>query len=98
MNQATHLATSNGRIELIVRKGVAPIDIHTSNGSLTLKLHEYFGGKLDARTSNGSVECKFPILLEEIKRKHVIGLLNRQDDSKIVVRTTNGPIHLHKYE
>ncbi len=96
MDRATDLRTSNGRIEVVVREGIAPIEAHTSNGSIELILHDYFGGKLDAKTSNGSVNTKFPLLLQYMKKKHIVGLLNNQEDPTIVLRTSNGSIHLHK--
>ena len=90
------LSTTNGSVDAIVREGIAPIEITTTNGSIHLSLPDYFNGYLNARTSNGNIRSEAPVSVYEIKKNRLNGHINGGGNTNVILKSTNGNIRIHK--
>lgn len=89
-------STSNGAIDVKIRKGVAPISATTSNGSIDMTLPADFSGQLNAETVNGSVSSDFPIRATKSSKNRLVGQINQGGEANVKLHTSNGSIHLRK--
>jgi hypothetical protein len=92
--------TDIGRIDVKVRKGIAPITATTSNGTLALTLPADFSGKLDAKTSNGQIKSEFTTLAGVTKRglkNSLVGQIGDSGETTIQLRTSIGRIQIKKW-
>ena len=92
--------TDIGRIDVKVRKGIAPITATTSNGTIEVTLPADFSGKLDAKTSNGQIKFEFSTLAGVTKsglKNSLVGQIGDGGEATIKLRTSIGNIHLKKW-
>jgi len=89
--------TVNGAIEATIgtASGTAPLDFHTVNGSVTLRLPKGTNAELHAATSNGHFESEFPITIQHFsgRQRHVDGTMG-SGGRRIDLHTVNGSIRL----
>ena len=84
--------TSNGRISFIGNMTAGGSNrLVTSNGSVYVELKGTPSVSLDAKTSNGKVASKLPILATVTKEDHLIGKIG-EGDADLYIRTSNGDI------
>lgn len=70
----------------------------TTNGSIRLYLPDDFGGDVDLKTTNGKIDCDFPMSGEKHKgRTSLRGHIN-SGDCEVTCSTTNGNIYLYASE
>ena len=84
--------TSNGEIRL--RGEIAAggdVRLTTSNGDVWVDLRGTPCVALDAKTSNGEVNCDLPILATVTKEDHLVGTIG-DGESQLYVRTSNGDV------
>ena len=92
--------TDIGRIDMKVRKGIAPITATTSNGAIEVTLPADFSGGLDARASNGQIKSEFITLAGVTKtglKNSLVGQIGDGGEATIKLRTSIGNIHLKKW-
>ena len=92
--------TDIGRIDVKVRKGIAPITATTSNGTIEVTLPADFSGKLDAKTSNGQIKSEFTTLAGVTKRglkNSLVGQIGDSGETTIQLRTSIGRIQIKKW-
>ena len=92
--------TDIGRIDVKVRKGIAPITATTSNGPIEVTLPADFSGKLDAKTSNGQIKFEFTTLAGVTKsglKNSLVGQIGDGGKATIKLQTSIGNIHLKKW-
>jgi hypothetical protein len=94
---AIHATTVNGGIH--ARYATLPSDgrhrFSTTNGGIVVTLPEGTGGRLEARTVNGSVSCELPLEVREKKRRLLEGRLG-PGEASFDLGTVNGSIHLRR--
>ena len=81
--------TDLGRIDVKVRKGIAPITATTSNGTIEVTLPADFSGKLDAKTSNGQIKSEFTTLAGVTKtgpKNSLVGQIGDSGETTIKLR------------
>ncbi len=71
-------------------------NLHTTNGSIDLKLPGNFSGQIDAKTSKGRVRSDFPVPFTDKSKKQLTGKIGAGGAAKVTLRTTNGSINLRK--
>ncbi len=86
--------STNGSIHVSIAEGIAPIGLESTNGSLHLALPADYDGMLDVKTSNGSIHSDFPVVVRKMKKNQLSGRIGAGGDCKVVLRSTNGSIHL----
>ena len=92
--------TDLGRIDVKVRKGIAPITATTSNGTIEVTLPADFSGKLDAKTSNGQIKSEFTTLAGVTKtgpKNSLVGQIGDSGETTIKLRTSIGRIQIKKW-
>jgi hypothetical protein len=91
-------STVNGGIRARYR-AVDPEGRHsfsTTNGSISVSIGQGAGGRIEARTVNGSIENDLPLeSTERATRRRLEGRLGKGNGS-LQLRTVNGSIHLRK--
>lgn len=93
--------TTNGsiQVELVEAPARLDVDLGSTNGSITLALPGSAGGRVAARTVNGSVRSDLPLTLEGASsRRRLSGRLNAGGPGSIDLRTTNGSIRIHRVD
>jgi len=90
--------TTNGSIK--IRIDTIPLEdnmkFHSTNGSIKLHLPASISGYIDLETTNGHIECEFPLESRERWRKtHIRGKLG-DGATDISCSTTNGNIYLYR--
>lgn len=91
--------TTNGsiQVELVETPGHLDVDLGSTNGSITLALPRGAGGRVAARTVNGSVRSELPLTIEgAASRKRLYGRLDASGPGSIDLRTTNGSIRINR--
>jgi len=90
--------TSNGRVTLALAEFNAnPITVDTTTGSITLRLPEGVGARVEARTSvNGIENDLMPFTVDEQSRHRLSGKLGA-GGPEIELHTTTGKIRLERY-
>lgn len=91
--------TTNGsiQVELIAAPARLDVDLGSTNGSITLALPRDAGGRIAARTVNGSVRSELPLTIEgTVSRKRLSGELGAGGPGSIDLRTTNGSIRINR--
>jgi hypothetical protein len=88
-------ATSNGRTDVLVSEGTAPLAIDSTNGSVVVRLHTGFSGRLDAQTVNGRVRaaCRITRTYGPGPNR-IVGVLGQGGTTPVILRTVNGNIDL----
>lgn len=89
--------SSNGAIVARAAAGEHPIDVQTSNGSVTLELPWDFAGRLELRTSNGSINVADDVaarLHSRSRRSADVSIGNGRTVSR--VQTSNGAIAIRR--
>lgn len=90
--------TANGKVEVVVRAGQAPIDAKTLNGAVELSLPADFAGRLDASTVHGHVHSEFPIpVVGKPDKARLEGDIGPGGGHLVRLRTLNGAISLKKF-
>lgn len=93
------LDTSDGRIETTVLPGStlgSAWDVHTGDGSVTLRLPDNLAADVDLRTGDGRIHLDMPITVQGgISDHNVRGKLNG-GGNLLAVRTGDGSIRLEK--
>ncbi|MCE2394799.1 DUF4252 domain-containing protein [Candidatus Poribacteria bacterium] len=72
-------------------------NLHTTNGSIDLKLSGNFSGQIDAKTSKGRVLSDFPIPFTDKSEKQLAGKIGDGGSAKVKLRTTDGNINVKKW-
>jgi len=89
--------TVNGAIDASIGNaaGTEPLDFHTVNGSVTLRLPKGTNAELHAETSNGHFESELPITVQNFngRRRRVDGTVG-SGGRRIELHTVNGSIRL----
>jgi hypothetical protein len=89
--------TVNGAIDASIGaiSGTEPLDFHTVNGSVTLRLPKGANADLHAETSNGHFESEFPITIQHFsgRQRRVDGTMG-SGGRRIDLHTVNGSIRL----
>lgn len=92
------LDTTNGSIELraVTVPASGKIELHSTNGSVTLQLPKDTAARLDASTVNGHVECDFPVTVSgRISGSKLRGTIGT-GGAEIKATTTNGNVRLRR--
>ena len=91
------LSTSNGRIELTGSIVGDANSLSTSNGRVKVQLPSTAAFAVDAKTSNGSIDCNFATQkISEEKKNQYIGVIGESsgEPAKLKIRTSNGSIDI----
>ena len=94
-------STNIGRIDVKIRKGIAPITATSSNGTIEVTLPADFSGKLDAKTSNGQIRSEFTTLAGVTKRglkNTLVGKIGDGGEATIKLQTSIGRIQIKKWQ
>lgn len=88
--------TTNGSIDvsLIDIKDPDDMSFYTTNGSISLELPKNFGGFVDLKTTNGHVDCDFPMEVDDRHKRTLLRGKIGEGDADITCSTTNGSIHI----
>ena len=88
-----NVETKNGRIKFEGKLASGGSNkMTTSNGSVEIKLQGTPSVKLDASTSNGSINTEYPILTSSPGDKHhLVGIIGA-GEAELLVRTSNGSV------
>ncbi len=82
--------------EIAETQSVLDIRLASTNGGLFLTVPDDAGGRLEARTVNGSVRTDLPVTVRGgSSRRSLNGELNGGGDGRIELKTTNGNIRIH---
>ena len=94
-------STNIGRIDVKIRKGIAPITATSSNGAIEVTLPADFSGALDARTSNGQIRSEFTTLAGVTKRglkNTLVSKIGDGGEAMIKLQTSIGRIQIKKWQ
>jgi DUF4097 and DUF4098 domain-containing protein YvlB len=90
-------STSNGRIRF---KGKLADDQHrfrTSNGAIDVTLPRDAQFRVEATTSNGRIDCEFPLERESSKsRRRLVGAIGDDPACELKLSTSNGSIDIER--
>ncbi|NKB71268.1 MAG: hypothetical protein GKR89_29700 [Candidatus Latescibacteria bacterium] len=90
-------SSANGKVEVVIGAGDAPLEAKTLNGSVDLTLPEDFNGRVEAQTTNGRAVSDFPILVSgKVRKNRLEGPIGQGGDNLVKLRTLNGNISLKK--
>lgn len=92
--------TTNGSINFALI-GIDHSDemiFNTTNGSITLDLPQNYAGYIDLKTTNGHIDCDFPVEVDSQNRRTLLRGRIGSGDADIKCSTTNGSIHLQPVE
>lgn len=99
LRDVAQFETTNGRVAVVVHRGIAPISAITTNGSVDVTLPADFSGKLDARTVNGRAQSAFDIPRPANSRQNRLsGTLGSGGDTIVQLRAINGNVSLWKLQ
>lgn len=87
-------SSTNGRITADMVAVNGPISLETTNGRISLTVPRNVAGRLEAETSNGSINSAIPVLTRSSARHSIHGTLNGGGPVAIRLRTTNGSIDI----
>ncbi len=87
--------TTNGgiRAELLEVTPGKSVSLETTNGRISLAAPPTLAARLDAATTNGSINTELPITTTEAKRNALRGTING-GGAELRLRTTNGSIEI----
>ncbi len=92
-------STQNGNIHAHIAAGDAALTVSSTNGQLEVHLPDAYPARIDARTTNGSVDSMLPMHRVELaKRTQLIGQLGTEANGVIRLHTLNGNIRLKPLE
>jgi lia operon protein LiaG len=89
--------TTSGSIKVGCRKTPDRLEAESTSGSVVLSLPADASFTLDARSTSGTVSCKFPIAITENRRgggSHVLSGKVGSGIGRVHVRTTSGSIRI----
>ena len=92
-------SSTNGKVEVRIAAGQAPVEAKTLNGDINLALPASYSGQLVARTTNGRVSCAFPVAEEDSsksKKNSIEGPLGEGGEELVRLQTLNGSIALEQ--
>jgi hypothetical protein len=93
------LSTGDGRIDASAKSGstvASSWNIHTGDGSVTLRLPENFAADLDLHTSDGHIDADMPVTVEgRLGDKNIHGKMNG-GGNMLTVHTGDGSIRIEK--
>ena len=90
---------TNGSIFARIEAGCAPMAATSTNGNVELSLHGDFAAKVDARTTNGSVESGLPLSRVDLsKRTQLVGQLGVDSEVEVRLHTLNGNVVIKPLE
>jgi len=99
LRQEALLTNTNGNISAQVVAGCAPMTATSTNGNVELCLHGDFAAKVDARTTNGSVESVLELSRVDLsKRTQLAGQLGAEGEVEVRLHTLNGNVKLKPLE
>ncbi|MHC4553271.1 MAG: DUF4097 family beta strand repeat-containing protein [Planctomycetota bacterium] len=90
-------STSNGAIHIKYgseAKQDTNINLHTSNGSITVNTPDNYSAKVDASTSNSKIHCNIPITVKGSLGKHIKGTIG-SGEGQLTLKTSNGSITIN---
>jgi hypothetical protein len=89
-------STTNGGIaaELLTVVPGRPVRLSTTNGRITVALPRTIVTRLDAGTSNGSINSDIPVLTSSSSRHSLRGTINGGGTAELRLHTTNGSIEI----
>jgi DUF4097 and DUF4098 domain-containing protein YvlB len=89
-------STTNGGIaaELLAVAPGRPVRLSTTNGRITVALPRTIAARLDAGTSNGSINSDIPVLTRSSDRHSLRGTINGGGPAELRLHTTNGSIEI----
>jgi DUF4097 and DUF4098 domain-containing protein YvlB len=88
--------TTNGGIkaELTDVNPGKSIRLETTNGRISVALPKSFAARIDASTTNGSVNTDLPVTTTETGHHALRGMINGGGSAELRLRTTNGSISI----
>ncbi|MFT5090067.1 MAG: hypothetical protein ACI906_001020 [Candidatus Latescibacterota bacterium] len=90
---------TNGSIFARIEAGCAPMTATSTNGNVELSLHGDFAAKVDARTTNGSVESGLQLSRVDLsKRTQLVGQLGVDSEVEVRLHTLNGNVVIKPLE
>ena len=95
---STNCKTTNGSIKVYLDKVYPKEDMtfKSTNGSIKVYLPRDINADVEAKTTNGSIDCDLPVKGERSKSKHhYYGEIN-DGGSLIYLKTTNGSIGIYE--
>jgi DUF4097 and DUF4098 domain-containing protein YvlB len=89
-------STTNGGIaaELLTVVPGRPVRLSTTNGRITVALPRTIAARVDAGTSNGSINSDIPVLTSSSSRHTLRGTINGGGAAELRLHTTNGSIEI----
>jgi DUF4097 and DUF4098 domain-containing protein YvlB len=88
--------TTNGGIKAELNE-VTPgksIRLETTNGRITVSVPKSIAVRVDASTTNGSVNTDLPVTTTEMRHHSLRGTINGGGNAEMRLRTTNGSINI----
>ena len=88
--------TTNGGIKAELNE-VTPgksIKLETTNGRITVSVPKSIAMRVDASTTNGSVNTDLPVTTTEMRHHALRGTINGGGNAEMRLRTTNGSINI----
>ncbi len=100
---AVTLHTSDGQLEVNLREGTKlsePSSIQASDGSVTVRLPQGFAADLDLHTSDGHLDCAFPLTMDHYDSKdggghNLHGKLNG-GGTPLTIHTSDGSVKIEQ--
>ncbi|MEE2627320.1 MAG: DUF4097 family beta strand repeat-containing protein [Candidatus Latescibacterota bacterium] len=89
------LGTDNGNVYVRVAEGNGSLTASSTNGGIEVLVPPVFAGRIDARTTNGSVKSSLDMRrVELVKRTQLVGQVGEESDASIRLHTLNGNVRL----
>ncbi len=95
LGQEGVFSTDNGNVYAWIADGNGALTCSSTNGRLELHVPDAYPARIDARTTNGSVESSLNLRrVELVKRTQLIGQIGDEHAVEIQLHTLNGDIRL----
>jgi DUF4097 and DUF4098 domain-containing protein YvlB len=93
------LGTDNGNVYVRIAEGNGSLTASSTNGGIEVFVPPVYVGKIDARTTNGSVKSSLDMRrVELVKRTQLVGQVGEESDASIRLHTLNGNVRLKAVE
>jgi len=89
-------STTNGGIaaELLTVLPGRPVKLSTTNGRISVSLPRTLAARVDAGTTNGSINSDIPVLTTTSSKHSLRGTINGGGNAELRLHTTNGSIEI----
>ncbi len=88
------LTTSDGSVDLSIHEGIDFLKVKTSDGYIKIRIPKDYRGKLDARTSSGSIRTDLFLNDTTTYEKRLSGFVGEETGREIDLDTSDGDIRV----